>query len=113
MPRMLVIAFLNFLIPFFGVVAIPPCPQGEKISLMVTLLKLKYDQNPGMTHKNTALNELSLDGVVISHLPDGPTAHFKLSSIKLGKEIRVCCVKFKRLNIDCCAYSFYSFFCLS
>ena len=100
MPRMLVIAFLNFLIPFFGVVAIPPCPQGEKISLMVTLLKLKYGQNPGMTHKNTALNELSLDGVVISHLPDGPTAHFKLSSIKLGKEIRVCCVKFNRLNIN-------------
>lgn len=28
------------------------------------------------------------NGVVISHLPDGPTAHFKLSSIKLGKEIR-------------------------
>lgn len=71
--------------------AIPPCPQGEKISLMVTLLKLKYGQNPAMTHKNTALNQLSLDGVVISHLPDGPTAHFKLSSIKLGKEIRVCC----------------------
>ena len=53
-----------------------------------------------MTHKNTALNQLSLDGVVISHLPDGPTAHFKLSSIKLGKEIRVCCVKFNRLNIN-------------
>lgn len=71
--------------------AIPPYHQGEKISLMVTLLKLKYGQNPAMTHKNTALNQLSLDGVVISHLPDGPTAHFKLSSIKLGKEIRVCC----------------------
>ncbi|XP_073259443.1 ribosome production factor 1-like [Porites lutea] len=28
------------------------------------------------------------NGVVISHLPDGPTAYFKLSSIKLGKEIR-------------------------
>ena len=80
--------------------AIPPCPQDEKISLMVTLLKLKYGQNPAMTHKNTALNQLSLDGVVISHLPDGPTAHFKLSSIKLGKEIRVCCVKFNRLNIN-------------
>lgn len=99
MPRMLVFSFLNFLIPFFEIVAIPPCPQGEKISLMVTLLKLKYGQNPAMTHKNTALNQLSLDGVVISHLPDGPTAHFKLSSIKLGKEIRVCCVKFNRLNI--------------
>ena len=37
MPRMLVFAFLNFLIPFFGVVTVPPSPQGEKISLMVTL----------------------------------------------------------------------------
>ena len=56
MPKMLVIAFLNFLIPFFGVVTISPCPQGETISLMVTLLKLKYGQNPAMKHKNTALN---------------------------------------------------------
>ena len=35
------------------------------------------------------LNKLSLDGIVISHLPDGPTAHFKLSSVKLGKDIKV------------------------
>ena len=56
MPKMLVIAFLNFLIPFIGVVTISPCPQGETISLMVTLLKLKYGQNPAMKHKNTALN---------------------------------------------------------
>ena len=35
------------------------------------------------------LNALFLDGIVISHLPDGPTAHFKLSSVKLGKDIKV------------------------
>ncbi|PFX22515.1 ribosome production factor 1-like [Stylophora pistillata] len=28
------------------------------------------------------------NGVVISHLPDGPTAHFKLTSVKLGKTIK-------------------------
>lgn len=27
-------------------------------------------------------------GLVIVHLPDGPTAHFKLSSVKYSKEIR-------------------------
>ena len=35
------------------------------------------------------LNNLSSDGIVISHLPDGPTAHFKLTSVKLGKAIKV------------------------
>ena len=28
--------------------------------------------------------------MIISHLPDGPTAHFKLSSVKLSKDIKVC-----------------------
>lgn len=28
------------------------------------------------------------NGVVISHLPDGPTAHFKLTSVKLGRTIK-------------------------
>ena len=32
---------------------------------------------------------MSLDAMIISHLPDGPTAHFKLSSVKLGKDIKV------------------------
>lgn len=27
--------------------------------------------------------------MVISHLPDGPTAHFKMSSVKLATEIKV------------------------
>ena len=35
------------------------------------------------------LNSFSSDGIVISHLPDGPTAHFKLTSVKLGKAIKV------------------------
>ena len=46
MPRMLVIAFLNFLIPFFGVVAIPPCPQGEKISSIGDFMKTKTWPKP-------------------------------------------------------------------
>lgn len=28
------------------------------------------------------------NGIVISHLPDGPTAHFKLTSVKLGRTIK-------------------------
>ncbi|RMX37592.1 hypothetical protein pdam_00007859, partial [Pocillopora damicornis] len=32
------------------------------------------------------------NGIVISHLPDGPTAHFKLTSVKLGRTIK--CVGF-------------------
>ncbi|XP_068728348.1 ribosome production factor 1-like [Montipora capricornis] len=28
------------------------------------------------------------NGIVITHLPNGPTAHFKLTSVKLGKEIK-------------------------
>lgn len=35
------------------------------------------------------LSLMSLDAMIISHLPDGPTAHFKLSSVKLGKDIKV------------------------
>ena len=34
-------------------------------------------------------NKMFLDGIVISHLPDGPTAHFKLTSVKLGRTIKV------------------------
>ncbi|XP_029213050.2 ribosome production factor 1-like [Acropora millepora] len=28
------------------------------------------------------------NGILVTHMPDGPTAHFKLTSVKLGKEIR-------------------------
>ena len=27
--------------------------------------------------------------MVISHLPDGPTAHFKMTNVKFAKEIKV------------------------
>ncbi|XP_070563358.1 ribosome production factor 1-like [Ptychodera flava] len=30
------------------------------------------------------------NGLLICHLPDGPTVHFKMSSVKLAKEIRRC-----------------------
>lgn len=29
------------------------------------------------------------DGLIISHLPDGPTAHFKVSNVVFNKEIKV------------------------
>lgn len=28
------------------------------------------------------------NGVILSHLPNGPTAHFKLSNVKISKDIR-------------------------
>ena len=34
------------------------------------------------------LNSLT-DGMVVSHLPDGPTAHFKISNVRLTTEIKV------------------------
>ena len=40
------------------------------------------------------LNSLITDGIIVSHLPDGPTAHFKLSSVKLGKDVKVLCTIF-------------------
>lgn len=35
-----------------------------------------------------------INGLLLIHLPDGPTAHFRLSNLKLSKEIRVryCCM---------------------
>ncbi|KJE97812.1 hypothetical protein CAOG_09134 [Capsaspora owczarzaki ATCC 30864] len=33
-------------------------------------------------------NNKEADGLIITHLPDGPTAHFKLSSIQIAKTIR-------------------------
>lgn len=40
-----------------------------------------------------------VDALVIIGLPDGPTAHFKLSKLVLRKDIKVCC---PCLNIDTC-----------
>ena len=36
-----------------------------------------------------------IDAITVVHLPDGPTAHFKLTSVKLNKEIRVSCTIFQ------------------
>lgn len=33
-----------------------------------------------------------INGLLLVHLPDGPTAHFKLSNLVLGKQIKVCVV---------------------
>ncbi len=30
------------------------------------------------------------NGLVVSHLPDGPTALFKLSNVKITKDLKVC-----------------------
>ncbi|KAJ7358765.1 Ribosome production factor 1 [Desmophyllum pertusum] len=30
----------------------------------------------------------SPNGIIVSHLPDGPTAHFKLTNVKLGKDVK-------------------------
>ena len=31
-----------------------------------------------------------INGLLLVHLPDGPTAHFRLSNLKLGADIKVC-----------------------
>lgn len=46
----------------------------------------------------------ALDALLIIGLPDGPTAHFKLSKLVLRKDIKVCCF---------CVLNFFSFFSLS
>lgn len=33
---------------------------------------------------------MSTDGMLVVHLPDGPTAHFRLSNVKLTPELKVC-----------------------
>ena len=34
-------------------------------------------------------NQKHVNGLLLIHLPNGPTAHFKLSSLKLSKDIKV------------------------
>jgi hypothetical protein len=36
------------------------------------------------------LIDLGIDGITLVHLPEGPTAYFKLTSIELTKQIFVC-----------------------
>lgn len=36
-------------------------------------------------------NRKTVNGLLLIHLPGGPTAHFKLSSLRLSKDIKVLC----------------------
>lgn len=42
-----------------------------------------------IAYRIVSFNSDEIDGLVLSHLPDGPTAHFKMSSVRLRKEIKV------------------------
>lgn len=42
------------------------------------------------------------DGLVLSHLPDGPTAHFRMSSVRLRKEIKVRLKKNLKTGLSVC-----------
>jgi hypothetical protein len=39
--------------------------------------------------------------MLVIHLPDGPTAHFRLSNVKITPELKV----YKHLVITCCSVS--------
>lgn len=42
-------------------------------------------------------NQKHVNGLLLIHLPGGPTAHFKLSSLKLSKDIKVGCPSYLSL----------------
>lgn len=46
---------------------------------------------PSLPPLQIVLNEdrKSLNGLLLIHLPDGPCAQFRLSNLKLGKDIKV------------------------
>ena len=39
-----------------------------------------------------------IDALLIIGLPDGPTAHFKLSKLVLRKDVKVCCFLCQKLH---------------
>ena len=51
---------------------------------------VEYATNEGFTNL-LVFNEdqKHVNGLLMVHLPDGPTAHFKLSSVVMSKQIRV------------------------
>lgn len=51
---------------------------------------VKYASNRGFTDI-MVFNQRGkeLDGLLMIHLPDGPTAHFRLSNLVLGEDIKV------------------------
>ncbi len=60
--------------------------QGTALKKMV-----KYATAKGFTDI-AVFNEdrKQVNGLLLIHLPAGPTAHFRLSSLKLSKDIKVC-----------------------
>ena len=52
----------------------------------------EFASNRGFTNL-IVLNEnrKEVNGLLLVHLPHGPTAHFRLSNLKLSREIKVCC----------------------
>lgn len=46
-------------------------------------------KKPSKILKKIKFYYLFLDGMVISHFPDGPTAYFKINSLQYSKEIKV------------------------
>ncbi len=61
------------------------CMQGTPIKKIV-----KYATARGFTDVMVFNeNQKHVNGLLLIHLPGGPTAHFKLSSLKLSKDIKV------------------------
>ena len=52
----------------------------------------EYASNRGFTNV-IVLNEnrKEVNGLLLVHLPRGPTAQFRLSNLKLSRDIKVCC----------------------
>jgi hypothetical protein len=48
---------------------------------------------------------MSTDGMLVIHLPEGPTAHFRLSNVKITPELKVCrhfcCYMVFCIYLDC------------
>ena len=62
------------------------CAQGLALKKIV-----KYATAKGFTDV-AVFNEdrKQVNGLLLIHLPGGPTAHFRISSLKLSKEIKAC-----------------------
>lgn len=45
-------------------------------------------QGASHAYPPTADPPLQINGMLLVHLPDGPTAHFRLSNLKLGRDIK-------------------------
>ena len=61
------------------------------IPLTFTILIKKLDFFFGVIAFDCQLFGCLVDALLIIGLPEGPTAHFKLSKLVLRKDIKVCC----------------------